>query len=82
LDKALFQQLLTGKWMRDKRNLIITGPVVSARPGWHVRWHNQPAETVIQFYTDACHDCLMSWNWLMGMDASPASSKVSSKPTF
>jgi DNA replication protein DnaC len=26
LDKALFQQLLTGKWMRDKRNLMITGP--------------------------------------------------------
>jgi len=26
LDKALFQQLLTGKWIRDKRNLIITGP--------------------------------------------------------
>ena len=26
LDKALFQRLLTGKWMRDKRNLMITGP--------------------------------------------------------
>jgi DNA replication protein DnaC len=26
LDKALFQNLLTGKWMRDKRNLMITGP--------------------------------------------------------
>ena len=26
LDKALFQNLLTGKWIRDKRNLIITGP--------------------------------------------------------
>ena len=26
LDKTLFQQLLTGKWIRDKRNLIITGP--------------------------------------------------------
>jgi len=26
LDKALFQQLLTGKWIRDRRNLIITGP--------------------------------------------------------
>ncbi|WP_198663096.1 IS21-like element helper ATPase IstB [Cohaesibacter intestini] len=25
LDKALFQQLLTGKWIRDKRNLMITG---------------------------------------------------------
>lgn len=26
LDKALFQNLLTGKWIRDKRNLMITGP--------------------------------------------------------
>jgi DNA replication protein DnaC len=26
LDKALFQQLLSVKWIRDKRNLIITGP--------------------------------------------------------
>ncbi len=26
LDKPLFQQLLTGKWIRDRRNLIITGP--------------------------------------------------------
>ena len=26
LDKALFQDLLTGKWITDKRNLIITGP--------------------------------------------------------
>jgi hypothetical protein len=26
LDKALFQQLLMGKWIRDKRDLMITGP--------------------------------------------------------
>lgn len=26
LDKALFQDLLTGKWITEKRNLIITGP--------------------------------------------------------
>lgn len=26
LDKALFQSLLTGRWITDKRNLIITGP--------------------------------------------------------
>lgn len=25
LDKALFQNLLTGKWIKDKRNLMITG---------------------------------------------------------
>ncbi len=26
LDKAQFQELLTGKWIAEKRNLIITGP--------------------------------------------------------
>ena len=26
LDKALFQELLTGTWIADKRNLILTGP--------------------------------------------------------
>ena len=26
LDKALFQSLLSGKWIKDKRNLMITGP--------------------------------------------------------
>ncbi len=26
LDKALFQQLLTGRWIKDNRNLMITGP--------------------------------------------------------
>lgn len=26
LDRALFQSLLTGKWIKDRRNLIITGP--------------------------------------------------------
>jgi DNA replication protein DnaC len=26
LDKALFQELLTGRWITDRRNLIITGP--------------------------------------------------------
>lgn len=26
LDEALFQKLLTGRWIKDKRNLMITGP--------------------------------------------------------
>jgi hypothetical protein len=26
LDKALFQQMLTGRWIKDKRNLMLTGP--------------------------------------------------------
>ncbi len=26
LDKTLFQQMLIGRWIKDKRNLMITGP--------------------------------------------------------
>lgn len=26
LDKVLFQQMLTGRWIKDRRNLMITGP--------------------------------------------------------
>ena len=26
LDKALFQELATGRWIKEKRNLLITGP--------------------------------------------------------
>ena len=33
LDKALFQELLTGKWISDKRNLIITGPCGGGKTG-------------------------------------------------
>jgi len=36
LDKALFQSLLTGKWITDKRNLIISclaGDVLHRREG-------------------------------------------------
>ena len=34
LDKALFQQLAAGRWIKEKRNLLITGPCgVSRRLG-------------------------------------------------
>ena len=58
LDKALFQSLLSGKWITDKRNLIIhclagdafhrregPAPVGSARPGSAARWRKRPVVT-------------------------------------
>jgi DNA replication protein DnaC len=58
LDKALFQSLLTGRWITDKRGLIIhclagdafhrregPGPVGSARPGLGVPWRKRPVAT-------------------------------------
>ena len=40
LDKALFQQMLTGRWIKHKRNLMITGPcgVVAGRPRARATW--------------------------------------------
>ena len=45
LDKALFQSLLSGKWIKDKRNLMITGPCGVAKPGWPARWPKRRAAT-------------------------------------
>jgi DNA replication protein DnaC len=35
LDKALFQQMLIGRWIKDKRNLMITGPCGVGKMFWH-----------------------------------------------
>ncbi len=77
LDKALFQQLLTGKWIRDKRNLMITGPCGIGKTWLACALDKPPAGTALRFYTDACPDCSMSWNWPTAMAASRASSKAS-----
>ena len=51
LDKALFQSLLSGKWIKDKRNLMITwampacGGPSAAKPGWPARWPKRRAAT-------------------------------------
>jgi len=46
LDKPLFQQLLTGKWIRDKRNLMITGPCGVGKTWLAVPWPKSPAGMV------------------------------------
>jgi len=75
LDKALFQQMLTGRWIKDRRNLMIhclTGEALHrreelvhaalAKPGWPALWHKQPAETASPCCTSVCRVSLTSWN--------------------
>ena len=86
LDKALFQQMLTGRWIKHKRNLMPRRdhwpPVAWAKPGWPVRWLKPPAETGSPCSTNVCRVCLMNSNWPTGTGASRACSKISPKPNY
>jgi len=78
LDKALFQSLLTGKWITDKRSLIIhclagdvlhrregPAPVGSERHGSAVPWRRRPVATASQWFTNGCRASSKNWNWPM-----------------
>jgi DNA replication protein DnaC len=55
LDKALFQSLLTGKWIADRRNLIVTGPLAaSERPGSAAPWRKRPAVRASPWFANGC----------------------------
>jgi hypothetical protein len=45
LDKGLFQSLITGKWITDKRNLIVTSPCGVGKIGSAVPWRKRPVAT-------------------------------------
>ena len=76
LDKALFQQLMTGKWIRDRRNLMVTGLAGWVKPGWPARWRKRPAGIMSLSYISACRACLTNWNWPTVMAASHDCSEV------
>jgi len=42
LDKALIVLLATCQWIAEHLNCLISGPPVSARPGWLVPWPSKP----------------------------------------
>jgi hypothetical protein len=90
LDKALFQSLLTAKWITDKRNLIIhclagdalhrregPAPVGSARPGSVAPWLKRPVATASPWSTNGCHGSSKNWNWPMVTGAFCACSAAS-----
>ena len=54
LDKALFQKLASGRCIAEKRNLLITGPAGSARPGSPARLARRPAATIAPSSTSGC----------------------------
>jgi len=76
LDKALFQSLVTGRWITDKRNLIIRclagdvlhrregpAPVRSERPGSAVPWRRRPVVMASPWSTNGCRASSKNWNW-------------------
>jgi len=38
LDKTLMARLATGQWVRERHNVLITGPTGIGKPGSAVRW--------------------------------------------
>ena len=57
LDKALFQQLATSRWIAERRSLLVTGPCGVASPGCPARWRTRPAATVTPSTTPARRGC-------------------------
>ncbi len=83
LDKALFQLLAAGRWIAEKRNLLITGPVRNclsdqwrsngsplAKPGSPAPSVKRPAATAQLSSISGYPGRSQSWNSPMGMGAS------------
>ena len=68
LDKSLFRQLLTGKWIKDRRNPIVTGlnlvidRAAWARHGWLASSASKRVATTPPSSASARHGCSASWN--------------------
>src|SRR5262245_64117811 len=74
LDKALFQQLATCRWIAEKRNLLIGGKCGLAKPGSPAPLLREPAARVTEPIMRACRASSHSSSSPMGMVASIASS--------
>jgi hypothetical protein len=60
LDKALFQQLATCRWIAEHRGLLVSGPAAWASRGYLARSRRKPAAMVTPSTTLACHACSLS----------------------
>ena len=90
LDRALFRDLTTSRWVDEHRNLLITGPVRQclsdhwrsigspwARPGLPAPSDTRRAGTANPSSTTACPGSSPSSSWPMATAAFPASSDSS-----
>jgi IstB-like ATP binding protein len=57
LDKALFQQLATCRWIAEHRGLLVTGPCGGANRGYPARSRRKLAATATPSSTPACRAC-------------------------
>ena len=80
LDKALFQQLATCRWIAEHRNLLVTGRVESESRGYRARSRRRPAATDTQSTTRACHGSSPTSSWRTAMAASRGCSARSPRP--
>ena len=80
LEKALFQQLATGRWIAEKRNLLIIGPCGVGKNWLAAPSGRRPAATTPPSSTSACPGSSPNWISPMATGASSASSASSYKP--
>ena len=57
LDKALFQQLATCRWIAEHRGLLVTGPCGVGKSWLSAPWRRRLAATATRFTTRACRAC-------------------------
>jgi hypothetical protein len=74
LDKALFQQLATCRWIAEKRNLLVAGNADWARPGSPAPLLRERAARATARITRACRASSHSWSSPTATAASPVSS--------
>ena len=63
LDKTMFQQLATGRWIAEHRNCSLPANAASGNRGSVARWRRRPAATATPCTMNAYQDCSPSWSW-------------------
>ena len=81
LDKALFQQLATCRWIAEHRGLLVTGPCGIGKSWLSCALAQKVAATATRWSTLACRGCSPIWNSPTVMVVSRACFVRWSRPT-
>lgn len=79
-DKALFQQMLTGRWIKDRRNLMITGPCGVGKTWLACALAQSACRDGITVLYKRMPRLFDELNWLTETGVSRACSRLSPKP--
>jgi len=63
LDRSTMQALAGGLWIRQHRNVLISGAAGIARAGLPALWATRPPATASRCSTSGSRGCSTSWRW-------------------